>query len=151
MTTQTDAPTSDRISKHVDLAAPVANVWRALTDATRFATWFKVELDGPFVPGTTVHGRLSNGWKIEFQIVRMEPEHFFSYRWHPYPVDQTLDYSAEQPTLVEITLEKTASGTALTIIESGFDQVSLARRAEAFRMNTRGWDSKIKDLAAYVA
>jgi uncharacterized protein YndB with AHSA1/START domain len=151
MTTPTDAPTTDRITKQIDLAAPVANVWRALTDATRFAAWFKVELDGPFVPGTTVHGRLPNGWKIEFRIERMEPEHFFSYRWHPYPVDQTLDYSTEAPTLVEMKLEKTAAGTTLTIIESGFDKVSLARRAEASRMNSRGWEGKIKDLAAYVA
>lgn len=149
MMTQTES-TTDRITRQYDLAAPIANVWRALSDASRFATWFKVELDGPFVPGRTTHGRLPNGWQIEFQIQAMETERYFAYRWHPYPADQALDYSKEQTTLVEFTLEKTATGTLLTISESGFDSVSPARRAEAFRMNSRGWEGKGKDLVAYV-
>lgn len=143
------ASTTDRITKQLEIAAPVANVYRALTEATRFATWFRIEFDGPFVVGQKVNGRFKNGLQIEFHIERMEPESYFSYRWHPYPVDPTIDYNAEQPTLVEFQLEKIPTGTRLTITESGFDSIPLARRAEAFRMNTAGWDSKSKDLAAY--
>lgn len=150
MMTQTES-TTDRIVKQYDLAAPIANVWRAISDASRFATWFKIDLDGPFVAGRTVIGKFANGLRIEFQVDHILPETYFSYRWHPYPVDQTVDYSKEQTTLVEFKLEKTATGTSLTIIESGFDGVSLARRAEAFRMNTRGWEGKAKDLIAYVS
>ena len=54
-------------------------------------------------------------------------------------------------TLVEFTLEDAEGGTALTIVESGFDQIPFARRAEAFRMNTEGWAGQIKNLEAYVA
>ena len=39
---------------------------------------------------------------------------------------------------------------ALTIVESGFDRIPLARRAEAFRMNDNGWTGQIKQLAKYV-
>jgi len=54
-------------------------------------------------------------------------------------------------TLVEFTLEDAEGDTALTIVESGFDRIPLARRSEAFRMNDGGWAGQIKNLAAYVA
>ena len=53
-------------------------------------------------------------------------------------------------TLVEFHLEDTEGGTALTIVESGFDRIPVARRAEAFRMNDNGWTGQIKQLAKYV-
>ena len=42
---------NDRIEKTIELKAPVSRVWRALTDYREFGTWFRVKLDGPFVPG----------------------------------------------------------------------------------------------------
>jgi hypothetical protein len=47
-------------------------------------------------------------------------------------------------------LEEIPEGTRLKVTESGFDQIPLARRAEAFRMNDGGWAGQIKNLAAYV-
>jgi uncharacterized protein YndB with AHSA1/START domain len=88
---------------------------------------------------------------LEFQVERIEPERYFSYRWHPYPNDPKVDYSAEPTTLVEFHLEDIASGTAVTIVESGFDRIPLARRAEAFRMHDQGWTSQAQSLARYVA
>jgi hypothetical protein len=32
-------------------------VWRALTDYWEFGEWFRVKLDGPFVPGQISRGR----------------------------------------------------------------------------------------------
>ena len=57
----------------------------------------------------------------------------------------------ETPTLVEFRLEKTASGTLLTVTESGFDKVPAERRAEAFRMNDKGWTTQVKNIEAHVA
>ena len=85
------------------------------------------------------------------QVERVEPERYFSYRWHPYPNDPKIDYSAEPTTLVEFTLEDVEGGTALTSAESGFDRIPLARRAEAFRMNDGGGAGQIKNLEKYVA
>jgi uncharacterized protein YndB with AHSA1/START domain len=44
-----------------------------------------------------------------------------------------------------------AGGTGLTVIESGFDRIPLARRAEAFRMNDRGWTEQMKNIERHVA
>jgi Uncharacterized conserved protein len=83
-------------------------------------------------------------------VERIEPERYFSYRWHPYALDPAVDYSLEPTTLVEFSLEEAEGGTALTIVESGFDRIPLARRAEAFRVDDQGWDGQIKNLAQYV-
>jgi uncharacterized protein YndB with AHSA1/START domain len=149
------ATSTDRIEKHVVLRAPRSRVWRAIADAKQFATWFHVKLDGAFTEGSTTRGQITEkGYehlKIDLQVQRIEPERYFSYRWHPYPIDPKVDYSAEPTTLVEFTLEETAGGTALTIVESGFDRIPLARRAEAYRMNDGGWAGQIKNLERYVA
>ena len=160
MTAKTEQPrsaaTTDRIEKRVELRAPRSRVWRAIADASQFATWFHVKLDGAFAEGATTRGQITErGYehlKIEMQVQRIEPERYFAYRWHPYPIDPQVDYSAEPTTLVEFTLEETAGGsTALTIVESGFDRIPRARRAEAYRMNDGGWSGQIKNLEKYVA
>src|SRR6059058_3741826 len=124
------------------------------TNADEFGTWFRVKLEGAFTEGKSVRGRLSiPGYEhvtLEMLVERIDPERYFSYRWHPYAVDPAVDYSAEPTTLVEFTLEDTEGGTALTIVESGFDRLPPARRAEAFRMNDSGWTGQIKQLAKYV-
>ncbi len=152
---QSQSPTStDRIEKHMVLRAPRARVWRALTIAEQFGAWFRVKVEGEFAAGETIRGRLViPGYEhvtLEMLVERIEPEHYFSYRWHPYAVDPKADYSAEPTTLVEFRLEEQAGGTALTIIESGFDRIPLSRRAEAFRMNDQGWASQSEKLARYV-
>jgi len=159
MTVQTpnaqDAPSTDRIEKRVVLRAPRSRVWRAISDAQEFGTWFRVNLEGAFVAGAATRGKItSKGYEhvtVDLQIERIEPERYFSYRWHPYAIDPANDYSAEPTTLVEFILEESEGGTALTIIESGFDKIPLTRRAEAFRMNDQGWGGQIRNLERYVA
>src|SRR5688572_16483938 len=133
---------TDRIEKEIVLRAPRSKVWRAITDHKQFGTWFRVDLEGEFRPGHTTRGRITHpGYEhvtMEVQVEAIEPERYFSYRWHPYAVDPKIDYSAEPTTLVEFTLEEVAQGTRLRVVESGFDQVPAARRAEAFRMNEGG-------------
>lgn len=145
---------TDRIAKRLELNAPVARVWRALTDHEEFGSWFKVRLEGPFVPGRTTRGRITHpGYEhivMEVVVERLEPERRFAFRWHPYAVDPGVDYSQEPPTLVEFTLTPTATGTLLELVESGFDAIPAARRAEAFRMNEGGWEQQMQNIAAHV-
>jgi uncharacterized protein YndB with AHSA1/START domain len=156
MTTATDRlDTTDRIEKHFEVRAERSRVWRAISDSVEFGTWFRMELDRPFTPGATVIGRLTiPGYEhvtLEMQIEKVEPEGYFSYRWHPYAVDPAIDYTAEPTTLVEFHLEETTRGTAITITESGFDRLPATRRAEAFRMNQAGWEGQSKKLESYVS
>jgi uncharacterized protein YndB with AHSA1/START domain len=151
----TAASATDRIEKRIVLSAPVARVWRAVADSREFGTWFQMAFDEPFVEGRTLSARvLVPGYEhvtAEFQIVRIEPERYFAYRWHPYAVDPAYDYSAEPTTLVEFTLEEAGAQTVLTVVESGFDRLPLARRALAHRMNDGGWSGQIRHIEAYVS
>jgi len=146
---------NNQIEKRIELKAPIARVWRALTDYREFGEWFRVKLDGPFVPGRVSRGHITYpGYEhIKWEAVgqKMEPERLFSFTWHPYSVDPKIDYSRETPTLVEFTLEKTADGTLLLLKESGFDKIPAARRLEALRMNDGGWTEQMKNIENHVA
>jgi uncharacterized protein YndB with AHSA1/START domain len=152
---ETDKPeTTDRIEKHLEVSANRSRVWRAISDSAEFGTWFGMEFDRPFVPGAVVFGRLTiPGYEhvtLEILIEKVEPEGYFSFRWHPYPMNPAIDYNAEPTTLVEFRLEQTPGGTAVTITESGFDRLPASRRAEAFRMNEAGWTGQSRKLASHV-
>ena len=146
---------NDRIEKRIELKAPVSRVWRALTDHREFGEWFRVKLDGPFVAGQVSRGHITypgyEHLKWEAVVQAIEPERLFSFTWHPYAVDPNADYSKEPPTLVEFRLEKTATGTLLTLTESGFDKIPPARRAEAFPRNEGGWTEQMKNIERHVA
>lgn len=145
---------TDSIEKTIVLKAPVSRVWRALTDHNEFGAWFRVRLDGPFVAGEVSRGRITYpGYehiRWEAVVQKIEPERYFSFTWHPYAIDPDEDYSGEPPTLVEFTLEPTAEGTLLRVVESGFDKLPARRRSEAFRMNERGWSIQIGNIATHV-
>src|SRR5215211_6139261 len=111
MTATTDEPqTSDRIEKHFQVSGKRSRVWRAISDAGEFGTWFGMKLDRPFAPGATVFGRLTiPGYEhvtLEILVEKIEPEAYFSYRWHPYAMDPAIDYKAEPTTLVEFRLQE---------------------------------------------
>lgn len=145
---------TDRIEKSIELKAPIARVWRALTDHAEFGSWFGVRLEGPFVPGQVARGRITHpGYDhlvMEVVVQKMELERLFSFTWHPYAVEPDKDYSSEPSTLVEFKLEKTPVGTLLRTCESGFDKLPPERRDLAFRMNEGGWTAQIENIARHV-
>ncbi|MBV8066542.1 MAG: vanillate O-demethylase oxidoreductase VanB, partial [Candidatus Eremiobacteraeota bacterium] len=49
---------TDRVEKSIFLRAPRERVWRALIDPREFGDWFGIELDGQFVAGKQVTGRI---------------------------------------------------------------------------------------------
>ena len=51
---------------------------------------------------------------------------------------------------MEFRLQKTATGTLLTLTESGFDKIPAHRRDEALRMNGGGWEQQMKNIERYV-
>jgi uncharacterized protein YndB with AHSA1/START domain len=146
---------TDRIEKKILLKASRTKVWRAISDARQFGTWFRLELEGPFVEGKTTRGHVTypgyENKKVAMEIERIQPEDLFTWRWHPYAIDPKVDYSAEPTTLVEMRLSESAGGTLLTVVESGFDKLPAHRREEAFRMNDGGWTEQMKNIEKHVA
>ncbi len=150
-----DNRSSDRVSAKAFLRVPRSRAWEALTDSKRFGEWFGAELTGAFVPGATVNGTITEkgheGMPFEMRIERVEREELFSWRWHPYAVDPAVDYSSEEPTLVEFRLREAPGGTVLTVVESGFDGIPEPRRAEARRMHEEGWAGQMKSIKRYLS
>jgi uncharacterized protein YndB with AHSA1/START domain len=145
---------SNSIEKRLLLKAPLARVWRALTDHREFGEWFGVKLQGPFRPGQSVRGQITYpGYEHvpwEVTVKEMQPERLFSFTWHPYAVDPAVDYTQEPTTLVEFRLAPAAEGTMLVVTESGFEAIPKERRFQAYRMNEGGWSEQIKNIARHV-
>jgi uncharacterized protein YndB with AHSA1/START domain len=157
---------TDRIEKKILLRASRKRVWRALTDSKEFGKWFGVKFESPFKTGGVTRGALVGtsvdaevakmqtkyaGLKIELTVEAMAPERLFSFRWHPNAHETGVDYSVEPTTLVEFVLEDAAEGVMLTVTESGFDSLPLARRAKAFTANDGGWTIVVKLIEKYLA
>ncbi|HET9595160.1 MAG TPA: SRPBCC family protein [Anaeromyxobacteraceae bacterium] len=146
----------DRIEKRVVLRAARGKVWRALTRPEELGAWFGVRFEPGtiFAPGAVARGRITfpgyETWTFEVTVERLEPEQLFSWRWHPYP-EPGVDVAAEPATLVEFRLAEAAGGTELTVVESGFERLSPARRVRAFPMNERGWAGQLENVARHVA
>lgn len=157
--------TTDRIKKQVVLRTPLERVWRAISDAEEFGRWFGVRFDGPFVAGGSVTATIT-GTRVDddvaklqephtgktgtWQIVAVEPQRRFAYRWHPFAVDAGVDYDREPTTLVEFTLSETPDGVLLTIVESGFDAIPAARRTTALEANSEGWAKQVELVRKYL-
>ena len=147
---------TDHIERQIHIKAPRTKVWRALADAESFGEWFGVALKGKrFVAGEPCAGKITYpGYEhmtLKLVVEHLESERLLSFRWHPYAVDPDVDYSDEPTTLVTFELEETAEGTLLRLVESGFDAIPAHRRAEAFRMNSSGWDAQMENIDTYVA
>ncbi len=145
---------TDRIEKTLILHAPQSRVWQALVNADQFGAWFGMALQGQFVPNAQIRGNLTNPeythLTIDMRVEEIVPEHFFSYRWHPFAIEPEVDYGNEPMTLVAFHLTPVGNDTQLTITESGFDQIPAERRATAFRMNNNGWSEQLTNLERYV-
>jgi len=143
---------SDRIQRRIEVKAPRARVWQAISSEQEFSEWFGIKvLEGTFLPGTTVKAASTHkgyeGIEFSMHIESVDPPRYFSWRWIP-GATQPLD---EPTTLVEFSLEETKDGTVVTITESGFDRLSLACRAAAFKDNTSGWEYQAQSLSNYLA
>jgi uncharacterized protein YndB with AHSA1/START domain len=157
---------SERIVKTVVLAATRERVWRAISDSREFGTWFGARIDGAFEPGvrlkaavvpTAVDADIAarqkpyDGLPFDLVVERVEPMERLSFRWHPGDANPAVDYSQEPMTLVTFELQDAPGGTRLTITESGFDQIPLRRRADAFKGNEDGWTIQLTLIQKYLA
>ena len=124
------------------------------TDYEEFGQWLERKLEGSFVAGKPVSGKLAYpGFEHLVRAVdmkKMENERLFSFAWQPYAVDAAAGYSKETPTLVGFTPEATDSGTQLAATESEFENIPANRRLEAFRTDEEGWGKQMEGITNYV-
>jgi uncharacterized protein YndB with AHSA1/START domain len=154
---------TDKLQKTATLKAPLVKVWSAISDSAAFGTWFGMTLEGPFVEGQTVAGKIAKtrvddevakqqepyvGMPCDLMIERIVPLKLFAFRWHP-GADPEVGPNAPT-TLVTFELEEVAGETRLTITESGFDALPLERRAKAFAENEGGWEAQLGLIAKYL-
>jgi uncharacterized protein YndB with AHSA1/START domain len=157
---------TDCIEKQALLKAPRERVWRAISDAEQFGTWFGVAFDGPFVEGTTVTGKITPtevdaevaamqephaGMPFEWVVERIEPMQRIAFRWHPFAMDKGVDSTSEPMTRLVFELHDAPEGILLIVTESGFDKLPPERRAEAFAANEGGWTFQVKLIEKYLA
>jgi uncharacterized protein YndB with AHSA1/START domain len=155
----------DRIEKKITLRSPISRVWRAISDSREFGAWFGVAFDGAFAAGTRLSGKIRpttvdpeiatmqaphDGVAFEITVDRIEPPQLFSFRWHPSPLEPSVDLSKEPTTLVEFRLTEVDGGTLLVVTESGFDRIAPARRAQAFTGNAEGWEHQTRLIEKYL-
>jgi uncharacterized protein YndB with AHSA1/START domain len=136
----------DRIERTVEIAHPPAKVWAALTTAEGLGTWFGNQATIDLRPGGSAQVIWTSGDKADLRIERVEEPTVFGFTWHIYGL------SGEDPrrTYVEFTLEPVGAGTRLTVVESGFAQLSEDAYHKAFDANTEGWASELGELVKYL-
>ena len=143
----------NRIDRTIEIKAPPERVWRALTNAKELSTWFQVTIEGDIAPGNEVWmTSMSKGYagvRFRVRFVEMTPPTRFVWQWHPGAVDPSIDYSKEARTTVTFTLEPVVGGTRLSLAETGFNEISLARRAKVFGDNNQGWTEVLVWLSNY--
>ena len=143
-----------RIDRTITIAAPPERVWRALTDVEEFSAWFQVRIDGQIAADSEV-GMTSThpgyaGQRFRVRFVELSAPRRLVWQWHPGEVDPAVDYSREPRTTVTFLLEPAGGGTRLSVSETGFDEISIARRAKVYGDNNQGWTEVLVWLQKHV-
>jgi uncharacterized protein YndB with AHSA1/START domain len=136
----------DRIERTLELAHPPAKVWTALTTAEGLGTWFGERATIDLRPGGSAHLSWSSGDRADLRVERVEEPSVFAFTWRV----NGLPEDDPRRTYVEFTLEPTAGGTRLTVVETGFAQLPDDAHEKAFGGNVRGWAHEIGELAEYL-
>jgi uncharacterized protein YndB with AHSA1/START domain len=112
---KTEPSQSKSISFEFDLHHVPEKVWRALTDPVLLAEWLLPVVDLKLEPGVafTFNAQPQPGWNgsVNCRFVEIEAHRKLSYTW---VVGDSID------TVVTFTLTPTASGTRLSLVQSGF-------------------------------
>jgi len=104
----------ETIAFEIDLHHPPTKVWRALTEPALLTEWLLPVVDLQLEPGAefTFRTQPYPGWDgtVNCRFVEIEPNRKLSYTWGVPFLE----------TVVTFTLTPTASGTRLSIVQTGF-------------------------------
>jgi uncharacterized protein YndB with AHSA1/START domain len=132
---------TDAVSFEFDLPHSPQKVWRALTDPVLLREWLLPVVGLELEPGAsfTFETQAYPGWDgtVSCRILEVEPHRKISYRWSVPSLD----------TVVTFTLAPTASGTRLSLVQSGFKPDQKQNFGGA-RYGWRTMGGKLVDLLA---
>lgn len=136
----------DRIERTVEIAAPPAKVWAALTTAKGLAAWFGDEASIDLRPGGAMSLTWTGSHTAKLRVEHVDEPHVFAFTWAAF------DTADDDPrrTFVEFTLSSIATGTRLRVVESGFGQLPDEIHDATYDSHVQGWKSEIDELIAYV-
>ena len=143
-TDKTARPQTESISFEFDLPHAPERVWRALTEPVLLAEWLLPVVGLELEPGAAFAFKTQPypGWDgiVNCRILEIEAHRKLSYTW---VVGFGLD------TVVTFTLTPTASGTRLTIVQSGF-KPDQKRESGGARYGWKMMGEKLVDLLARI-
>jgi uncharacterized protein YndB with AHSA1/START domain len=143
-----------RIDRTIEIHAPPERVWRALTDPRELSAWFQVTIEGGIAAGqevwmTSAHPE-HQGQRFQVLFKELTPPTRFVWQWCPGAMDPKVDYSREPRTTLTFTLQPSPGGTRLSVAETGFERISLARRAKVYVDNSQGWTEVLGWIGKHV-
>ena len=136
----------DRIERTVEIAHSPGKVWAAITTAEGLAAWFGDEATIDLRPGGLARMSWTGGPTADMRVERVEEPSVFGFTWHIYGLPD----DDPRRTYVEFTLVPTDTGTRLTVVESGFAQLSGDAHHTAYDGNAGGWVSELGELVDYL-
>jgi uncharacterized protein YndB with AHSA1/START domain len=114
VTDTTERSQTESLSFEFDLHHSPKKVWRALTDPELLAEWLLPVVEFKLAPGAafTFTALPQPGWDgiVDCRMLEIETGHRLSYAWVVGDMD----------TVVTFTLTPTATGTRLSLVQSGF-------------------------------
>ena len=136
----------DRIERTLEISHPPAKVWAAITTAEGLGTWFGNEAKIDLRPGGSAQMTWTDGHRADMRVERVEEPAVFGFTWHIFGLPD----DDPRRTYVEFTLEPVGGGTRLTVVESGFAQLSEDDYRTAYHGNSGGWKNELDELVAYL-
>jgi uncharacterized protein YndB with AHSA1/START domain len=144
---------ADRIEREIDIDAPIEVVWAVITEPEHITGWFTDSAELDLRPDG--EGRF--GWDVKetsrtlvhnLQVERVDPPHFFSFRWN-YP--EGAGPTETNAPLVEFSLEARGASTRLRLVESGLEGIarSEAERETYYAEHSSGWTRIAERLRDY--
>jgi uncharacterized protein YndB with AHSA1/START domain len=120
-----------------------------VTEPEHISGWFSDSVQLDLRPGGKAILHWDGHGSVEGRVERVEPPHFFSFRW---VVRHGMPFGEGNATLVEFSLSAEGDSTRLTVVESGFRD--LAGPDEEIQAHvddhTRGWKVELGHLEDYL-
>jgi uncharacterized protein YndB with AHSA1/START domain len=152
MTTNPSVADHDTLTvrRTIQIEAPVAKVWTAVTDPAHISRWFGQAAFAGSTAGSLGTLTWPDRDPIPVRIEAVDEPRMVSYRWSNDDASGTAPevLDEQHSTVFTFTLEPSGDGTRLTVVESGFEATS--DPAANLEDHRGGWDSELDKLVAFV-